>query len=93
MPRGISLRSGKSALPSMNVCGEVGGTVGMAELDSWNGAPDVWSSVRVAGQGQGGVLDRVRKGRTPTSAPWAGSVVGGRKLGLMWRRKRKQGGC
>ncbi len=53
MPRGISLRSGKSALPSMNVCGEVGGTVGMAELDSWNGAPDVWSNVRVAGQGQG----------------------------------------
>ena len=46
----------------------------MAELDSWNGAPDVWSSVRVAGQGQGGVLDRVRKGRTPTSAPlgWVG---------------------
>ncbi len=65
----------------------------MAKLDSWNGAPDVWSSVRVAGQGQGGVLDRVRKGRTPTPAPWAGSVVGGRKLGLMLRRKRKQGGC
>ncbi len=49
--------------------------VGVLGLDWWRGVPDVWSSVRVAELGRGGVLCLARKGRTPCPAPWAGTVV------------------
>ena len=50
--------------------------VGVLGLGWWKGVPDVWSSVRVAELGQGGVLCHGgRKGRRPSPAPWAGTVV------------------
>ena len=52
--------------------------VGVLGLDWRRGVPDVWSSVRVAELGRGGVLGLTRKGdigRTPRPAPWAGTVV------------------
>ncbi len=50
--------------------------VGVLGLDWWKGVPDVWSSVRVAELGQGGVLCHGgRKGIRPSPAPWAGTVV------------------
>ena len=52
--------------------------VGVLGLDWRRGVPDVWSSVRVAELGRGGVLGLTRKvdiGRTPGPATWAGTVV------------------